>query len=162
MAASPCLTCMLCCGFSTRDWLSPAGRLLEALVRARGCGLSTKNGGWHPSLKCRSISELFFSWRVCVMSNSCTASYGAKQPEKRLVSMTGQKYSTPRDQYLGRALQYVRALFISVIDFPDLPPSLILPSLNHRLRHETLAPLHPPPSAPTACSNREPRGRHTT
>lgn len=111
VAASPRLTCMLCWGCSTRDWLSPVGGLLELLVRARGCGLSTKNGGWVPSVKCRSISELFFSWRVCVMSNSRTTVYRAqktteKQPKKNW------------DQF-HRMSEHC---WLMLLDFSDRPP----------------------------------------
>lgn len=155
MTASPRLTCMLCCGCSTRYWLSPVGGLLELLVRARGCGLSTKNGGWVPSLKCRGISMLFLSWRVCVMSKSRTTSCGAKQPDQR-------DRSEILYLHLMCALRCIRALLISVVDFSDRPPSLVLLSVNHRLRHETPAPPRHPPSALTACSNREPRRRYAT
>lgn len=106
--ASPRLTCMLCCGCSTRYWLSPVGGLLEELlVWARGCGLSTKNGGWVPSLKCRGISKLFLSWRVCVMSKSRTTSYGAKK-------------TTERDQseilYLGSILHVWTSVYHITVD----------------------------------------------
>lgn len=80
-------TCKLFCGCSTREWLSPVDGLLEGLVLAGSCGLSTTNGGSVPSLKCRGISEGFFSWSVRVMSNSHAPSCGTNQP----LSMTDQK-----------------------------------------------------------------------
>lgn len=38
-------TCMLCCGCSIRELLSPVEGLLEGLVQSLGWGLRTKNGG---------------------------------------------------------------------------------------------------------------------
>lgn len=94
MMAFPHLTCMLHCGCSTRYWLSPVGGLLDLLLHARGCGLSTEKGGWVPSLKWRGISLLFLSCRVCVASKSRTRNCEAKWPEKWPLSTTGQKYCT--------------------------------------------------------------------
>ena len=136
---------MLCWGCSTRDWLSPVGGLLELLVRARGCGLSTKNGGWVPSVKCRSISELFFSWRVCVMSSSRTTVYRAqKNPTEKQPKRNCDQFHRMSER-----------CWLVFLDFSDRPPWLILPPVNHRLRHETPAPRRPPPSAPTACRGKK-------
>lgn len=153
---------MLHCGCSTRDWLSPLGGLLELLVWARSWGLSTINGGWVPSLKCRGISEVLFSWKACVMSKSCTTTCGTKEPEKRLQRITHQKYCTPLGSISLACNSVYQSSLISVVHLLDQPPSLILLSVNLQLRHETPAPRRPPPSAQTACRDREPRGRYST
>lgn len=144
-------TCMLCCAWITRGWLSLVGGLLELLVRARGWGWSTKNGGCVASLKWRGISKVLFSWKVWVTSKSCTSSWGAhRHPEKYLIPCEIYKH------------QHLEVLFIHAVDFSDLPPSLSLHSVNHWLRHETPALPRPPPSALTAYTNREPRERNAT
>lgn len=72
-------TCMLRWGCSTRGWLSPVGGLLEGLGWAWCWGLSTINGGWVPSLKCKGISEVLFSWKISVTSKSSTTTCGTKK-----------------------------------------------------------------------------------